>query len=300
MKKLIGTSSLLLQKVSEKSQIPILKHLHSKFADGECRIEIHEDIEDQHIFVIQSTCPPVNQHSMELFILLDALKRAHAKKITLLLTYMGYSRQDRKLMPHSPLSASLIAQFCSIAGASEVILINPHSEIIPDFFDIPVQSLSALNILAQEWKKKHPLLKAVCVSPDAGGLKRTEEFAKAIGGSKTAWIQKERSRPNQAQALKLTGEVQDQNVILVDDMIDTAGTLCTAADNLVKNGAKDIFVVAVHGIFSPPAVERIKKSPLQEIWVTNSTTLSKQAQELRKIKQIDLSSWIAQEIKNRN
>ncbi len=300
MKRLIGTPSLLLQKISEQSQIPILKHLHSQFADGECRVEIHEDTENQHIFVIQSTCPPVNQHYMELFILLDALKHTHTKKVTVLLTYMGYSRQDRKLMPHSPISASCMAQLCSTAGASEVILIDPHSKVISDFFDIPVQSLSALDTLAQEWKTHHPSLKVVCVSPDKGGLERTKNFAQSIGDSKIASIKKERARPNEAQAIELKGDVHNQNVILVDDMIDTAGTLCTAVDNLVKNGAKDIFVVAVHGLFSPPAIERIEKSPLREIWVTNSTILSKQAKECQKIKQIDISSWLAQEIKNRN
>ena len=299
MKKLIGAPSLLLEQISKKSQIPILNHLFSQFADGECRIEIHEDIENQHILVIQSTCPPVNQNYMELFVLLDALKHACAKKVTLLLTYMGYSRQDRKLIPHSPISASCMAQLCSEAGACEVILIDPHSEVIQDFFNIPVQSISALNALAQEWKNQYPSLKAVCVSPDAGGLKRTKNFAQAIECSKIASIKKERSRPNQAQALELIGDVSNQNVILVDDMIDTAGTLCTAVDNLVKNGAKNIFVVAVHGIFSSPAIERIKKSAVQEIWVTNSTILSKQAGECQKIKQIDISSWLWKEIKNR-
>ena len=297
MKKLIGTSSELLQSISKQGKIPVVKHLLSQFADGESRVEIHEDIKKDHIFVVQSTCPPVNQHYMELFLLLDALKQAKAKKVSLLLTYMGYSRQDRKLMPTSPISAALVAQFCSRAGADEVFLLDPHSQANLDFFDIPVRSLSALHTLAQKWKKQNPSLDVVCVSPDAGGLERVKKFAELIGCSSIASIKKERARPNEAQAIGLTGDVKNKTVILVDDMIDTAGTLCTAAESLLQNGAKDIFVIAVHGLFSPPAVERIEKNPLSEIWVTNSIILSKQAKECQKIKTVDITEWLAQEIK---
>ena len=261
MKKLLGTPSELLQSISKQGKLPVVKHLLSQFADGECRVEIHEDITKDHIFVVQSTCPPVNQHYMELFLLLDALKQAKAKKVSLLLTYMGYSRQDRKLMPSSPISAAKMAQFCSQAGADEVLLLDPHSQANLDFFDIPTRPLSALNTLAQKWKEQNPSLEVVCVSPDAGGLERTKQFAKLIGCSSLASIKKERARPNEAQALGLTGDVKDKTVILVDDMIDTAGTLCTAVDNLLKNGAKNTFVIAVHGLFSPPAIERIEKKP---------------------------------------
>lgn len=294
MKLITGTSHpRLSQKISEILNIPSASHIISRFADGEIRVEIHENIKNESVVLIQSVCPPVNENMMELFILLDALKQSQASRVIVVIPYLGYSRQDRKTAEGSPVSSQLMVRFLKQAGADQAVLLDLHSSAVEGFFEIPLKHLSAIPLLAKEWKKQHSSLTDVtCVSPDQGGLKRTRVFAEMIHAG-LACIHKKRSRPNQAQAVQLDGRI-GKNVVIVDDMIDTAGTLCTAIDNLIQNGAENIFVASVHGLFSPPAVQRIEQSPLKEVWVTDSTVLSSSAQNCEKIKVVGTAELLAQ------
>ena len=294
MKLLTGTSYLSLpKKISEILKVPLIPCLVSRFADGEIRVEIHENIKNDHVVLIQSTCPPVNENMMELFLLLDALKQASVRRMTVVIPYFGYSRQDRKTTEGSPISAQLMARFLQEAGADQAVFLDLHSPFIEDYFKIPIKHFSAVPLLAEEWQKQHPHLEDItCVSPDAGGLKRTQMFSEIVKAD-TACIHKERSQPNQAQAIKLDGKV-GKNAVIIDDMIDTAGTLCTAVDNLIQNGAKNVFVSVVHGLFSPPAIERIEQSPIKEVWVTDSTALNPEAQRCKKIKVVSTAGLLAQ------
>ena len=287
----------LSKKISEILNIPSAVHLISRFADGEIRVEIHENIKNESIILIQSVCPPVNENMMELFILLDALKQSQARKVVVVIPYLGYSRQDRKTTEGSPISSQLMIRFLKQAGADQAVLLDLHSSAVENFFEIPLTPLSAIPLLAEEWKKQHSSLKDItCISPDQGGLKRTRVFAEIIHAS-VACIYKERSQPNQAQAIRLDGKVK-KNAVIVDDMIDTAGTLCTAIDNLIQNGAENIFVASVHGLFSPPAIQRIEQSPVKEVWVTDSTALSSSVQNCKKIKVVSTAELLAQACKD--
>lgn len=302
MKLLTGTSHpVLSKKIIEILKLPAVSHLTSRFADGEIRVEIHDSVKNDSIILIQSTCPPVNENMMELFILLDALKQAQARHVAVVIPYLGYSRQDRKTTTGSPVSAQLMAHFLQTAGADQAVFLDLHSSVIESFFKIPFKHLSAVPFLAEEWKKKHSHMTDItCVSPDVGGLKRAQVFSQVIKGN-VACIHKERSQPNQAQAIKLDGKI-GKNAIIIDDMIDTAGTLCTAIDNLIQNGAQNIFVASVHGLFSLPAIQRIEKSPVKEIWVTDSVALNQEAQSCKKIKVVSVAGLLAdacREIKER-
>ncbi len=294
MKLLTGTSHpSLSQKISEILKASINPHLISRFADGEIRVEIRENVKNDHVVLIQSTCPPVNENMMELFVLLDALKQAYVRQITVIIPYLGYSRQDRKTTEGSPVSAQLMARLLKEAGVDQAIFLDLHSQVVENFFEIPVKHFSAIPLLAKEWQKQYSHFKDItCVSPDAGGLKRTQVFSEILKVN-VACIHKERSQPNQAQAIKLDGKV-GKNAIIVDDMIDTAGTLCAAVDNLIQNGAQNVFVAVVHGLFSPPAIERIEQSPVKEIWVTDSVALNQEAQRCNKIKVVSVAGLLAQ------
>ena len=300
MKLITGTSHPhLAKKVSEILNIPSVDCLISRFADGEIRVEIHENIKNESIVLIQSVCPPVNENMIELFILLDALKQSQARKVIVVIPYLGYSRQDRKTTEGSPISSQLMVRFLQQAGADQAVLLDLHSESVESFFEIPLNLLSALPLLAEEWKKQHPSLTEVtCVSPDQGGLKRTRVFADKVHAD-LACIHKERNSPNQIQAVHLDGKIK-KNAIIVDDMIDTAGTLCAVVDNLIQNGAESVFVASVHGLFSPPAVQRIKRSPVKEVWVTDSTALSSSAQNCEKIRVVSTAELLAQACKEIN
>ena len=282
-----SVSSYLNQRLSDMSI--------SRFADGEVLVEIKENVRGKHVFLIQSTCKPVNENYMELFITLDALKRASAGEITLVMPYYGYARQDRKSSPRAPISAKCMADLCSTAGANRLLVMDLHSPQIQGFFNIPVDNLFAVTTLAQTWLQNHKKENVVCVSPDAGGMERVRAFSKKIPSS-IAMIDKRRTEKNQAKALHLVGDVKGKTALLVDDMIDTAGTLCKAAEKLIEFEAKEVMAIATHPVLSPPAVERIQKSPLKEIFVTNTIPLSKEALQCEKIKVISIASLVGEAI----
>lgn len=287
----------LAKKVAEAAGVELGYSQVSSFADGEVQIEIHESVRGQNVFVIQSTCPPVNQSYMELFIMVDALKRASAAQITAVIPYFGYARQDRKVAPRAPISAKLMADLLTKAGVDRVVSVDLHATQIQGFFDGPVDHLFAIPTLARAWREQLGTgSDFVAVSPDAGGVERTRAFAKRIESS-LAIIDKRRSGPNEAKALHLIGDVTNKTAVIIDDMIDTAGTLTQGVDSLVKNGAKRVFAVATHPVLSGPAIARIKESPIEKVWVTDTIPLSEAAKACGKFEVVSVAPLLAEAIK---
>jgi len=287
----------LAKKVAEAAGVELGYSQVSSFADGEVQIEIHESVRGQNVFVIQSTCPPVNQSYMELFIMVDALKRASAAQITAVIPYFGYARQDRKVAPRAPISAKLMADLLTTSGVDRVVSVDLHATQIQGFFDGPVDHLFAIPTLARAWREQFGTGSSfVAVSPDAGGVERTRAFAKRIESS-LAIIDKRRSGPNEAKALHLIGDVANKTAVIIDDMIDTAGTLTQGVDSLVKNGAKRVFAVATHPVLSGPAIARIKESPIEKVWVTDTIPLSEAAIACGKFEVVSVAPLLAEAIK---
>lgn len=267
-----------------------------RFADGEIQVEIHESVRGDSVFVIQSTCPPVNENYMELFLILDALKRASARQITAVLPYYGYARQDRKVAPRAPISAKCVADLITSAGATRIVCVDLHAAQIQGFFNVPVDHLFATPTLARAFREKWGTGEEfVAVSPDAGGVERTRAFAKRIEAS-LAIIDKRRSGPNEAKALHLIGDVRDKTAIIVDDMIDTAGTLTQAVQSLLKNGAKRVFAVASHAVLSGPAITRLTECGIEKVLVTDTIPLSERAAASGKIEVISVAPVVAEAI----
>ncbi|ODS51129.1 MAG: phosphoribosylpyrophosphate synthetase [Bdellovibrio sp. SCN 50-8] len=269
----------------------------NSFADGEIQIEVHESVRGEDVFIVQSTCPPANQNYMELFILMDALRRASAASITVVIPYYGYARQDRKVAPRAPISAKLMADLLTTAGADRVVSVDLHAAQIQGFFNVPVDHLFAIPTLARAWREKFGFGNDfVAVSPDAGGVERTRAFAKRLECS-MAIIDKRRSGPNEAKALHLIGDVTGKTAIIVDDMVDTAGTLTQAVESLYKNGASKVYAMATHPVLSGPAVSRLMESRLEKLWVTDTIPLSEAAENCGKIEVVTVAPLLAEAIK---
>lgn len=285
------------QKVAQAAGVELGYCQISRFADGEINTEIHESVRGDSVFVIQSTCPPVNENYVEMFIMLDALKRASASSITAVLPYYGYARQDRKVAPRAPISSKLMADLLTTAGATRVVAVDLHAAQIQGFFNVPVDHLFAIPTLARSWRERFGSGEQyVAVSPDAGGVERTRAFAKRIEAP-IAIIDKRRIRPNEAQALNVIGDVRDKTAIIVDDMIDTAGTLTQAVDSLLKNGAKKVIAVATHAVLSGPAISRLTESGIEKVFVTDTIPLSPAAQACKKIEIISVAPLVAEAIR---
>ncbi len=292
-----NSNSTLAQKTAEAANVPLGYCKVNRFADGEIQVEIQESIRGHHVFLIQSTCPPGNENYMELFIMLDACKRASAKHVTAVIPYYGYARQDRKVAPRAPISAKLMADLLTTAGADRVVSVDLHAAQIQGFFNCPVDHLFAIPTLARQRRETMGFgADFVAVSPDAGGVERCRAFAKRIDAS-IAIIDKRRSGPNEAKALHLIGDVTGKTAIIVDDMIDTAGTLTQAVDSLIKNGAKRVFAVATHPVLSGPAISRLRESAIEKVWVTDSIPLSEQGRNCGKIEVITVAPLLAEAIK---
>lgn len=269
----------------------------SRFADGEIQVEIHESVRGDSVFVVQSCCPPVNENYMELFLVLDALKRASAKQITAVIPYYGYARQDRKVAPRAPISAKAVADLLTTAGATRIVCVDLHAAQIQGFFNVPVDHLFAIPTLARAWRERFGFGEEfVAVSPDAGGVERTRAFAKRIE-CPIAIIDKRRSGPNEAKALHLIGDVRDKTAIIIDDMIDTAGTLTQGVDSLLKNGAKKVIAVATHAVLSGPAISRLTESNIERLFVTDTIPLSATAQACKKIEIVTVAPVVAEAIR---
>lgn len=287
----------LAQAVCQILNVPLGQAYITNFTDGETQVEIRESVRGRDIYVIQSTCSPVNQSYMELFIMLDALKRASAASITAVIPYYGYARQDRKVAPRAPISAKCMADLLTAAGAGRVVSIDLHAAQIQGFFNCPFDHLFAIPTLARAVSEQLGQNENfVTVSPDAGGVERARAFAKRINSS-LAIIDKRRSAPGEAKAMHLIGDVNEKIAIIVDDMIDTAGTLTQAVDSLLKNGAKQVFAVATHPVFSGPALSRLKESRIEKVFVTDTIPSSKEAMESGKISVISIAPVLAEAIK---
>ncbi len=285
------------KKVAKAAGVELGHCTISRFADGEAQVEIHESVRGCNVFVIQSTNPPVNENYMELFMMLDALKRASAAEITAVLPYYGYARQDRKVAPRAPISAKCVANLLATAGADRLVTLDLHSSQIQGFFDGPVDHLFGIPTLARAWREQMGSGdEFVCVSPDAGGVERARAFAKRVE-SPIAIIDKRRTGPNEAKAYHLIGDVKGKTAIILDDMIDTAGTLVQAVDSLLANGAKKVFAVATHPVLSGPAIARLTESPVEKVWVTDTIPLRKEARDSAKFEVVTVSPVVAEAIR---
>jgi ribose-phosphate pyrophosphokinase len=264
------------------------------FSDGEIQIEIDENVRSKDVFIIQSTCAPVNDHLVELLLMIDAMKRSSAKRITAVVPYFGYARQDKKVAPRVPISAKLVANMLEVAGANRVITMDLHAGQIQGFFDIPVDNIFAAPLLI-EYIGSNFDGNLVVVSPDAGGVERARAFAKRLDAD-LAIVDKRRSAPNQAKAMAVIGDVRDKTVVILDDMADTAGTLTGAADALKENGAKEIHACCAHAVLSGPAIERISASVMKSLVVTDTIPLRQNALACDKIVVISISELVGEAI----
>src|SRR5687767_4961208 len=270
----------LAEEIAQYLRVPLGAAEVDRFSDGEVFVQLNENLRGADVFVIQPTCPPVNDNLMELLIMIDAIKRASAHRITTVLPYYGYARQDRKAMGRVPISAKLVADLLSAAGVHRVLALDLHAGQIQGFFNIPVDHLFAAPAVMIDYLNKKDLRDPVVVSPDAGGVERSRAIAKRLDAN-LAIIDKRREGPNAAVAMHLIGDVRDRDAVVMDDMIDTAGTLVQAVGALEREGARRIVACGVHAVLSGPAVDRIKASPIEEVVVTNSIPVSAEKRAAR-------------------
>lgn len=285
----------LAAKICDYLDLPVGGAKVKTFSDGEVQIEINENIRARDVFVIQSTCSPVNDNLVELLLMLDACKRSSAKRVTAVIPYYGYARQDKKVAPRVPISARLVADMVTLAGADRVITMDLHAGQIQGFFNIPVDNLFATPVLLDHMRTKFNLEEVIIVSPDAGGVERARAFAKRLDAG-LAIIDKRRDRPNEAKAMAVIGNVKDKIAIILDDMADTAGTLTEAAAALTKNGAKEVHACCSHPVLSGPAIGRIKNSDLKTFFVTDTIPLSGEAKTCDKITVLTISKLFGEAI----
>ncbi|HML94973.1 MAG TPA: ribose-phosphate pyrophosphokinase [Thermodesulfobacteriota bacterium] len=292
-----GTSNVPLAKaVCEYLNVPLGQAELRRFSDGEIFAEISESVRGSHVFVIQSTCPPVNEHIMELLIITDALKRASARAITAVIPYYGYARQDRKVQPRAPISAKLVADLVTTAGISRVVTVDVHAGQIQGFFNIPVDHIFAAPIFIQHIKEKYAGEDIVIVSPDAGGMERARSYAKMLDAA-LAMTDKRRPNPNVAEIMNVIGDVEGKTAILVDDLVDTAGTAIQAGKAILREGAKRVSLCSTHGVLSGNAIQRITESSLEEIILTDTIPQTQHAADCDKIRVISIANLLGEAIK---
>jgi ribose-phosphate pyrophosphokinase len=268
----------------------------SRFSDGEMFVQVEENVRGVHTYVIQPTCSPVNENLMELLIMVDALKRASAGSITAVLPYYGYARQDRKVAPRTPITARLAADLLQTAGVNRILCVDLHAAQIQGFFNVPFDHLFALPVFLDDYLKQSFNESAVFVSPDAGGVERARAYSKRLGAS-LAIIDKRRERANESEVMHLIGDVKGRDCIIVDDLIDTGGTLCNAARAVMDKGARRVVACASHGVFSGPALQRIEESPLDEVVITNSIPRKPESLGSKKIKSLSIAKLLAEAIR---
>jgi ribose-phosphate pyrophosphokinase len=285
----------LAEEICRYLNIDLGKAVVKTFSDGEVMVEIGENVRGKDVFVVQPTCTPVNHNLMELLIMLDALKRASARRITAVVPYYGYARQDRKVAPRVPISAKLTADLLTAAGAQRILAMDLHAGQIQGFFDIPVDHLFAAPVLLG-YIREHFQDHIVMVSPDAGGVERARAYARRLDAG-LAIIDKRREGPNEARAMNIIGEVAGRTAVILDDMVDTAGTLAQAAGALAQAGAKRVYACATHPVLSGPAIERISGSPIDQLIVTNTIPLSEAARGCGKITQLSVSQLLGEAIR---
>jgi ribose-phosphate pyrophosphokinase len=268
----------------------------SRFSDGECYLQIQENVRGADVFLMQPTCDPVDEHLMELLLMVDALKRASARRITAVIPYYGYARQDRKDKPRVPISSKLVADLLTTAGADRALVVDLHAPQLQGFFNIPVDHLFASPVLV-DYYRKLGLPNLTVVSPDAGGVERARFFAKKMD-SALAIVDKRRVDVNVAEIMHVIGDVRGRTCLVIDDLIDTAGTLCKTAQALMENGATAVYACATHAVLSGPAIENISKSVITEVVVTNTIPLSEGAKQEPKIKVLTIAGLIGRAIQS--
>ncbi len=297
MKILTGNSNKQLSsKISKNLKNKLVNTSIRKFSDGEIYIEINENIRGNSIFIIQSVSSPANDNLMELLLCIDALKRSSAKNITAVIPYFGYARQDRKVVPRTSISAKLVSNLITNAGADRVVTVDLHAGQIQGFFDIPVDNLFATPIFAKHIKKKIKGKNIICVAPDVGGVERARALGKKLDVG-LAIVDKRRPSPGKSQVMNVIGNVKNKICILTDDIIDSGGTIVNAADALVKRGAKEVHVYATHGVFSGDAVKKIKNSKIKNLVITDSIDSSDKLKKVRNIEVLSISILLAEAIK---
>jgi len=291
-----NSNPVLAQKICDCLSVPLGSARVRCFSDGEVMVEIGENVRGRDVYVIQSTCAPTNDNLMELLVMTDALKRASAATITAVIPYYGYARQDRKAAPRTPITAKLVADLITTAGVDRVVTIDLHAGQIQGFFNIPVDNLYAAPVLLDYLKDRFNSDDVVMVTPDAGGTERARAFAKRLGCS-LAVIDKRRTGPNVAEVMHLIGDVREKIAIILDDMIDTAGTLTQAAKALKENGARTIIACATHGVLSGPAIERINNSDIEEVVLTDTIPLGDKGAATSKIRMLSVAELLAEAIR---
>ncbi len=290
----------LAQDIAGYLDMPLGKAIVGKFSDAEVMVEILENVRGKHIFIVQPTCAPTNDNLMELLVMADAMRRASARMVTAVIPYFGYARQDRR--PRSarvPITAKVIANMISSVGINKLLTVDLHADQIQGFFDIPVDNVYASPILLGDiWKSKDPDL--MVVSPDVGGVVRARALAKRLDDADLAIIDKRRPKANVAQVMHIIGDVRDRSCVLIDDLVDTAGTLCQAANALKQHGAARVKAYITHPVLSGPAVENIENSQLDELVVTDSIPLSPEARACSRIRQVSIAEMLAETIRRIN
>ncbi|MFB3829524.1 MAG: ribose-phosphate pyrophosphokinase [Bryobacteraceae bacterium] len=286
----------LSQEICQALALPLGRAQVRVFSDGEIHVQVQENVRGADVFVIQPTCTPVDRNLMELLLMMDALKRASAERITAVLPYYGYARQDRKDKPRVPISAKLVASLLETAGADRILALDLHAAQIQGFFDIPVDHLFSSPVMIDYFRPRN-LPNVTVVSPDAGGVERARAFAKRLSAP-LAVIDKRREEANVAEVMNVVGEVTGHTCLIVDDLIDTAGTLVKGAEALLDRGAANVMACATHAVLSGPALERIEKSAISEVVFTNSIPLSGDARKSPKIKSLSVASLLARAIQS--
>jgi len=284
----------LSKKICDYLGVPLGGEKLKRFSDGEIQIEIDENVRRRDIYIIQSTCVPVNENLMELLLMIDAMKRASATRITAVIPYYGYARQDKKVAPRVPISAKLVADLLTVAGATRIITMDLHAGQIQGFFNIPVDNLFAAPVLI-DYMRGNFNSDLVIISPDAGGVERARAFAKRLN-AELAIIDKRRDAPNEAKAMAVIGDVEGKVAVILDDMVDTAGTLTEAAAALTEKGAKEIHACCAHAVLSGPAIERIENSALKTMVVTDTIPLQINAQACEKVKVLSIATLVGEAI----
>ncbi|MEC8265422.1 MAG: ribose-phosphate pyrophosphokinase [Pseudomonadota bacterium] len=296
MKLVSGNSNTQLAKdISKYLGVDLVKATIKKFPDKEIFVEIHENVRGEDVFVIQSTSFPANDHLMELLITIDALKRGSSKSIAAIMPYYGYARQDRKSGPRSPISAKLVANLISTAGANRALMVDLHAGQIQGFFDIPTDNLFAAPVFIEDIKRKFVSKNTVIVSPDVGGVVRARAIAKRVDCD-LAIIDKRREKASVSEVMNIIGQVTKKDCILIDDICDTAGTLTNAANALKNNNAKSVYAYITHGVLSNPAIERINNSPIDKMIITDSILPRNDVKESTKIEQLSIAPLIGEAI----
>ncbi len=290
-----NANPVLATAIASYLELPLGRAKVARFSDGEVYAEIQENVRGVDVYVVQPTCTPVNDNLMELLVMVDALKRASAGSITAVVPYYGYARQDRKVAPRTPITAKLVADLFTVAGVSRVVALDLHAGQIQGFFNQPFDNLYAMPVFLDYLRPRFAET-PVLISPDAGGVERTRAYAKRLN-AELAIIDKRREKANVSEVVNIIGDIKDRECVIMDDMIDTAGTLCNAAEAVMKRGAKRVYAAATHGVLSGPAIERITASPLEEVVITDTIPLSEAGRKCTKIKVLTVSRFIGEAIK---